>query len=119
MILEDGTEMNLFIPFLPSNYLYHNHSIQIYIYIYFSIKFGYSDSFISYLTILRIVQIPFHAYDIKLHHSIHSSIIVSIYNILTGVLAGGEVEDLDDMIHALHLLRVRERVRKPEPRLVL
>lgn len=43
----------------------------------------------------------------------------SLELILTGVLAGGEVEDLDDMIHALHLLRVRERVRKPEPRLVL
>lgn len=43
----------------------------------------------------------------------------SVRSILTGVLAGGEVEDLDDMIHALHLLGVRERVRKPEPRLVL
>ena len=42
-----------------------------------------------------------------------------VRSILTGVLAGGEVEDLDDVIHALHLLRVRERVRKPEPRLVL
>lgn len=42
-----------------------------------------------------------------------------VRSILTGVLAGGEVEDLDDVIHALHLLGVRERVRKPESRLVL
>lgn len=39
--------------------------------------------------------------------------------LLTGVLAGREVEDLDDMVHALHLLRVRKRVRKPQSRLVL
>lgn len=39
--------------------------------------------------------------------------------VLTGVLAAREVEDLDDVVHALHLLGVWECVRKPQPRLVL